>query len=866
MDRNLRLNFTASGITGTIRAIRSIGEAARALSLEEIRIRTTTERTVTESVKRESGNRKKATDEEAKHAASVQRSNLAFQKRLARDLVTEHEKAERDRVRSTEKAERERTRIVEREAKARARKEQDAIRETQAAQASAARKFQRDAERAQRDLMFDRKRLYRSIGTGWVEGGAQAGKLVGGLVMRGVQGVSQGLGLSDAWNVGGIVGEHMDVSRGMRAVAIEARGAGEKFKFDEVSAMRRVRAVSKRTGLSQKDLMHAIDVYSEKGSGATAIRDLDSIANQALAMGADTGTIAKLRSQLEQQSKLAGKQLTGSELDQTVAMMHFIGKTGVFRSSDLAKESESMLAAFTAGGIDYRTGMYRYVQFANLARSQKGSAAETRTSINSAFQAIQKKRDAIKNLGVETEYADGSPVDAITVIRDTIMATKGDRTKLSKIFDPSRSGYAINPLITAFSNAYQGYIPGKGEPGNRIEENRVKAGRNAINDLLGKGMADDRLEMQGAELVKEMMKDTQAALDAPGQKIKQSIETIRQSLLSALLPALEKLQAHLPEMVKRFEDAVEFIKRIVKWSTEHPALAVATAGAAVTTIGAAKGAATHVLGGFARYAGDRLAQSQLGGKMGVLTRGAGALMGTISQTGSTPVFITGVAAGVNLGGGLAGDLLSGGVPGVAPAAGVAGKAGILGKMGRFASVAAPMAAVGFGLWLATKVQENPNYDIYRQGKTKANKLEMNQLVELQRERALQRDGMIGILDDVQKLSVAPKTNSATIGSMLSVGSAGGISAAIMAAATGGLFADFASDMSMVGRQAPGRPETQLVEAPTFGPIMENVSRGEDAALSEFETQITKTTDVLADFHSMIGKLNHNASMLKVPVP
>lgn len=645
-------------MTETKNAIKGVMDFARKQAQEEIAIKLRVSSTVNALAKsdaekrksianEESASKRRITSEEERHRQNVAKANLMMARRMARDSVKEHERAEREKTRATEREARQR--------------------------AQAERRYTREMEREQRDKMFDRKRLYRSVGTGWVEGGANALNLVGNVVRTGVRGVSQGLGLGDATNVGDIVAENMAVRKAMRATAIEARNAGEGFSFDERGGAKRVADVARRTGTSQRDLLKAIDIYSEKGSGATAIRDLDKIVRQSSAMGADVGDIAKLRSQLEQQSKLAGKTLSSDEIDETMAQLHFIGKTGVFRSKDIAKESESMFAAFTAGGIDYRSGMYRYAQFANLARSQKGSGAEARTSINAALQTVQKKRDKIKHLGVSTENKDGSTRDAIEVIMDTISATGGDRSRLSKIFDPSRSGYAINPLVGAFNQAYQGT---KGS-----EAVRRAAGKKAMDSLLQRGMADQGVSMSGKELVAEMDKDSAAAMGGAGQDIKKSIETVRQSILGALLPALEKLSSAMPGIVEKFTRAVDFVQK-------HPVAATMALGMGMATFGAAKGAAGHVLGGLARYAGDRLAQRQFGGAAGFLAKGAGSMLGAAAQAGSQNVFVTGAAPGV----------MGGGPGGLDPLGGGAMRGGLLSTILPYLAIAA--AAVGAGYVIA----------------------------------------------------------------------------------------------------------------------------------------------------------------------
>lgn len=182
----------------------------------------------------ESAKRRRVADDEAKHRANIEKLNVTFQKRLVREAQREFEASEREK-----------TRALERETRARAAVE---------------RKYMRELEREQRDKMFDRKRFYRSIGTGFVEGGREAANLVGNVVRTGVRGIVHGLNLGEATNVGDIVAEHTAVRRAMRATSIEARNAGTGFTFDEAAGAKRVAEVSRRTGVGQRELLKAIDI------------------------------------------------------------------------------------------------------------------------------------------------------------------------------------------------------------------------------------------------------------------------------------------------------------------------------------------------------------------------------------------------------------------------------------------------------------------------------------------------------------------------------------------------------------------------------------------------------------------------------
>lgn len=650
-ERDLVYRIRVAGGDEARSAIRSVVAEANRQAQEEIRAARNVAQGVAAARRAGSSTSRRIIDEEAAYAARVGKVNIAIEKNNARERVKDakevqkaKEKAEADtskflfsewrkRQQEEKRISDQRVRDAKKEADEIARfkmkAEENTSRHIMAERTRAQRQAERDAKLFARDRAFEDRRLYRGIAGGLHQGVSNIMSGAYGIASRGAGAVVGGMGLRRAYDVQDIVSERAMVNHALRSVAIEARTAGGDFNFDERAARRKIADVAKRTGFSQTELVGAIDAYSEKGSGATGVRDLDKIAMQARAMGADPSTIAKLRANLELKVKAGlpsgtkpedADKIASQFSDRFMARMHFTGKTGVFRASDLAAQSEMMLASF---GPDIMKGADKFLGFANEVRKSTGSGAMARTAFDSALDVIDKKRDKIRALGVNTEDENDDPRNKVDVIMDIIAATKGDRSRLSKIFDPSRGGKAVTTLIDAFNAA------GGGD-----------AGRGAMEKLL----AGDASLAKGD--MGEMMKDANAALDDESVKLATNVENVRQTISETLEPALVKLAKAMPDLVSGFGSLVDFVKK-------NPWLAAGTIASAGGSLGMGGGLARVAGRSALEWLGGRLVNTVPGAAGKVLGGGAGILGNIVGNVGATPVMVTNWPA--NLGGGTPGE-------------------------------------------------------------------------------------------------------------------------------------------------------------------------------------------------------------------
>jgi hypothetical protein len=684
-ERSLVYKISVRGQAEGVSAIRSIADAAARASREEAKAAQTVARDTSDARRRSTDASKKSVDEQGKHASMLSRLNTKLEVQRVKEAekgakdrekaaikagdnivkalgkeVREHEKSEAAKTRATEKEARERQRFVE---KAEAATSAHMMAERRAAQNQMA----RDAQKAMREQAASERRLYSGLARG--AGGAFGGALSygAGLVSRGAHQVAAGAGLNRATDISDVVAERMLVHRTIRRIAIENRGVGGVLggagSFDEKAAIAGVAAAAKATGTSQGSLVDALNVFSEKGKGAQGVQSLGRVAQEALAMGVDPAVVAKLRAQMLVSSEATGKTMSEKDLQVAVGKLSLVGKSGVFRAGAMAEQSEALFSRAAASGVDFNTELTRYAAFANEARKSTGSAATARTSINSIQDAIVKKEGKINALGIETRDEHGER-NFIDVVEDVIVKTGGKGKEFNQIIDPSRSGKAIQTMLTAYNNS----------SGTDAER------RAAMESYLTKNTADIS-NMTDDQVVKEMDTDIGSMLDEESTKMQQGVESIRQTLAEQLEPALVKLAKTMPELTEGFAKVIDFVKK-------HPVLA-----AVPVALPLVENLAKTGLSQGAQFLANKIRRA-LPGATGAA---GGGVVDAIGNAGSMPVYVTNwPGGGVGIPGGPGGPDLGGDK--------LTGWKGKLAQLGTWATVILTAAEVGG--YIGDKIHDN----------------------------------------------------------------------------------------------------------------------------------------------------------------
>lgn len=654
-DRSIIFRFSASGQADVIRVFDSVLERVRRFSVEEQALARTSLAATVSSAKAKAEAKIRFEEQAFKHAAAQDRQKLRLEADVARQAVRLADDRARMGLRLHEAAEKAKTRATEQEAKRRHDVEMQQLRRTTseqvAVQRSAIRQAERDARQFARDRAFEERRLLKGIASGVGDAAFGGIRATGRLMRTGAHSIASGMGLDRSFDVQDIVRERMQVGMLLSRVAVEAREAGSPFGgFDKIAAQKKIASVAFSTGFSQGELAKAIDVYSEKGSGATAVANLERIGKQAQAMGTDPGTVAMLRAQLGISSAQQGKELNEDEKDQILSMMHLAGKTGVWRAESMATEAPALFSRWAASGQDFHGGMRKFIQFANVVRTGTGSAAEARTAMRSMQDVIGRdKGNIFEKMGIRTRDAEGHQLDVLEVAMQAIEKTGGWGAKWSKLFPDIRAQKAMTPLVTAFQGAGGG-----------------AAGRAAMEKMLTGSESLDKAS------VAEMEKDFAEIMEDPAMKMAKATEEIRQALSEQLLPILKAFSEGL-------KDLLPTITKAIQWAGKNPGAALA----AYTGVMGFGSAAPHLAGAALRFGAGKLVNTVPG-----LAGGAGSLLG---------------AGGAGLGGG-AGSIGAGAGGGTAAAAGggmLGGSAAGLAGLGALVVGASMAANALFDLYRST---------------------------------------------------------------------------------------------------------------------------------------------------------------------
>jgi hypothetical protein len=510
------------------------------------------------------------------------------------------------------------------------------------------------------------------------------------------------MGLDDAMDMQSIIHEQAKIGKLLDDVAIEARVPGATMSkgvvrdekgntlFDRKKTGREIRMASENTGVRQDVLAAAIDEGSRLGSGKDIANEIASVAEEVMMYGGDeqaARSVAKVRTQLKTSAEAFGKTLTPEDISDYIKKLYVAGKSGNMRGSEVAKYAEGIISSAMAGGVDFAAEADQQIQWMQFTNSVTGGPARTKTALSAVADQIAKKEQFINGLGVKTRGEDGSKLSELQVIKDMLQATGGEGANWNKVFEPSRSGKAVTIMAETYAAAERS-AKGTGLAAVNARLDKFKLTSAAVNDDFRQDVGlerqnpNKRLEMASTSIRNAFADQLlpvmeQMAKDAPGYAaaIVSVVQAIGPVIRDSLMPELVKLSKQAPAIAAGIVSATQSLGPVLKWLTDmlvnHPVQSAALAVGAGTVVSAIPRALQYGMTAFGGWAGDKLGTALSPG--GTVPRlGAGAvtsLLGSaaggagslLASAGSTPVFVTGVAPGVSMGGGGAGvgDLTSG---------------------------------------------------------------------------------------------------------------------------------------------------------------------------------------------------------------
>lgn len=392
------------------------------------------------------------------------------------------------------------------------------------------RKLAREAGRAKKQA--ERQAERESAATGryrW-----DMARTVGGSVLGATRAVGSmgalALGIGGTALVTAGVSEEMNAERQAAILANQAVGTeGESRSAKQIQdAVRGVASRGAARGMAKEDTILALSRFAAiSGRLGVGEKLSGTFADLSQAYGADAGDVGSTagfvaKSILQKNSSIGAEELQKQVTDVLLAMASQ-AKVGAIEFKDLATQMAKVTTA--AGGasgemVDLITDMGAFMQMASSASPEQAA-----TALESFKSDVVSKSKDLKSMGVQV-YTDKSNTQrrgTLDIITDLLRVTKGDQTKIAKIFG-ERGRDIINPLAAAFGTA----------SGGKTDKASVEKGVRAARDLFTAARAKpiDRQELASAVGVSGSSTATQ---------FETALGTLKDTVGTKLLPALTQL-------------------------------------------------------------------------------------------------------------------------------------------------------------------------------------------------------------------------------------------------------------------------------------------------------------------------------------
>ncbi len=431
-----------------------------------------------------------------------------------------------------------------------------------------------------REAHRSRQSYTRAIGGGLKNAG-------GALASVGKMG-AQAVGLGGGALAYGAVRDAVKLDEQTRRLIIQARGPGGKMQagtegLTPGKLMGQIQQTGIATGKSPEDIAAGMSAFvSKTGDLKTAVDNMSNFSIVAQATGASVEDVASAAADLSSKFDLKKPE----EMANALAALAFQGKAGAFELKDMAAQFPKIGAAASRFGLKGAGGVQELGGLAQIARTSVGGkgaegAAAAGTAVEAMLRQITVKADDLlagKTLGQKVDVGfikdpRKKQRSAREVLTDVVSASKGDTTKLQKIFgDEGIRG--LSPMITKYRGAYAG--AGGGKKGE-------EAGRAAVTKLL-----DESIQTAGT--FKDIQSDAGEAMKASSVQWEIAMTKLKVAMSSELMPALVKL---IPDLAKLAPEVAKLTKSIVsaaQWLAENPwkGLGALVAGAILKEIAMAK--------------------------------------------------------------------------------------------------------------------------------------------------------------------------------------------------------------------------------------------------------------------------------------
>lgn len=212
-------------------------------------------------------------------------------------------------------------------------------------------------------------------------------------------------------------------------------------------------SMSKETNQKPEALLEGIDAIVERtGNLKFAVAVIKELAIVSSATGTEMGNIGATASNLQEKFDIKPDQIL-----ETFDILSAQGKQGSFTLQNMASLFERLLSAAGSFGITGERGIRTFGAFLQIARRGAGSSEQAANAVERTIADLVEKNKVIKKItgfsifDPELSKKEGRAVmkEFDVVLKEIVKRTKGDITKLQKIFG-GESIRAINPLAASY--------------------------------------------------------------------------------------------------------------------------------------------------------------------------------------------------------------------------------------------------------------------------------------------------------------------------------------------------------------------------------------------------------------------------------
>lgn len=238
-----------------------------------------------------------------------------------------------------------------------------------------------------------------------------------------------------------------DLERRVNRIVINADKGAEAIR-PTISNLQKVAA---DTHLSFEEVVSGFETLIASGRSLDeSLSFLPSVALTAQASGAAMSDIA-----LSADALAGSLNINSGEMQKAFDILVAGGKAGKFELKDMSQYLPSLLPAFAALGYEGTEGLQKIVAMLQVMRNQAGSSSEAATYLGNVLNKMYSEETAKKfsKFGVDLpkalDKAKKEGKDVLDVFLDmTAIATKGDLSKLTRLFTDAEMQKGVRALLT----------------------------------------------------------------------------------------------------------------------------------------------------------------------------------------------------------------------------------------------------------------------------------------------------------------------------------------------------------------------------------------------------------------------------------